>query len=917
MTTLAKGRTVVLCLAMIVFAPNYSRAAAGSRDATFTTPTGGDTYPSSMRIGPDGKITVGGQFQNYAGLGLKSVARLTADGAVDTTFNPGAGALVNTIQGNVTDIEIQTDGKAICVGSFNKFGGLDRNSIVRLNVDGSVDAGFNPTLVGSTKDAAIQSDGKILICGATSVNGVTQTWKVYRLNVDGSVDQSFVGPTLGGSVSPIQIKALASGKIEVAATYLTDTATVFQVVRLNSNGTIDPTFTLGKGGEGSPTGATTRIEEAPDGKLVIAGIFSKYNGVTAPHLARLNLDGSVDGTFNVSGITISTVANFAVQPDGKILFAGSCNLSGVSLFRFESSGLYDAAYKPQLGQDATASVYQVTLQGNKPLASAQIIQFVPTIAFIPGVYRLTADEAGPPTITTQPIAQTVTAGGTAQFKVTPGGTGPFTYQWKKGGVDIPGATADTYTIDAASTDDAVNFSVVVSNASGSTLSADVSLTVLAATPGKIFRDSLAVPGANAEVKAIVRAPDGKVFVSGMFGTFTGTNRNEIARLFSNGQLDPGFVPPTTLTLTIPYTLGALSDGRVIVGGNVSADYNNISHFGMLRFLTTGGIDNTFNSNGIGTDDTPFAILIQSDDKIVTGGFAAVYNSASLGHIFRVTAAGAADTTFNPAGAGAGPGIGGYLYDLSARADGKFYGAGAFLTYNGNSRSGVVLLNADGTLDNSFVPALPAGSTVKSCAAQSDGKVLVGGSFNVAGPASLPVWVGVVRLTASGSMDPTFTPLPLEGTLREVWDIALQKDGKIVIGGFFTSIGGVGIQHLARLKTNGSLDTSFDPGAGPNGAVNTICVTAEDTLWIGGQFTQYDGFPRQYIARLNIGAYETPGQQLTFTMAAGALNFDWPAASFSLQYTDTLNPPNWTTLPDAPPFTVRTSSGIRFYRLMSK
>ncbi len=905
-----------LCALVFVWSLILSaHAAAGARDLSFATPTTTDQPPSAMRVQSDNKIIVAGNFQNYAGAGKKTIARLTADGAIDSTFDSVGGATYSTSPGSITEFEILPDGRIVATGTFDKFNGVARNSIVLLNSNGSLDSTFNPTIVGSIKDLAVQTDGKILICGPNSVNGVTKTWKVFRVNADGSTDPTFVGPTLGNSVSPLQIKALANGKILVCGTYLADgtSATVFPVIRLNSDGALDNTFVLGKGGEGSPSGVVTRMEVAPDNKIIIAGLFTNYNSVAAAHMARLNEDGSVDSSFNLTGATFASITDLAIQPDNKILFLGSYSgaLQGKNLIRIEASGNYDSAYLPEIGKDGATTASRVIMQGTQPLLSATVIQFVPSFAFIYGVFRLTGDTAGPPSITTPPAAQTVTETGSAQFKVTAGGTGPFTYQWKKGTSAIANATNDTYTISVVSTNDAGSYSVDVTNASGTTPSAAALLTVLPMTPGKVFRDSLAVPGANSNVKYISRAPEGKILVSGEFSSFAGTNRNRVARLLQNGQLDGAFNPPTSVSLTIGYIVAAQSDGKVILGGNVFATYNNVDHFGLLRFLTTGALDTTFNASSNGTDDTPFAIAIQTDDKILTGGFANAYNGATLGHLYRVTAAGSPDTGFNSNGAGLGPLLG-YLKDLAIRADGKILGAGLIASYNGVARNGAVLLNTDGSLDSTFVPALPANTVINAIAVQADNKVLVGGAFQIGLP---PVSVGILRLNTNGSIDNTFTSPVFNDSLGQIFDIALQQDGKIVIGGTFNNgIGGTAFKNIARLKSTGAVDTAFDPGSGPDGAVMTVCVTPENTLWIGGEFNTVDGLPRPHIARLNIGALEATGTPVAFNYTGGRLTLDWPSALFSLQFTTNLVPASWSTLLDVPPFTA-TNRG--FYRLIAK
>ena len=80
-------------------------------------------------------------------------------------------------------------------------------------------------------------------------------------------------------------------------------------------------------------------------------------------------------------------------------------------------------------------------------------------------------------------------------------------------------------------------------------------------------------------------------------------------------------------------------------------------------------------------------------------------------------------------------------------------------------------------------------------------------------------------------------------------IAVQSDGRIVIGGRFTSYDGVARNRIARLHTDGSLDESFDPGVGLDDFPEAIAVQSDGKILIGGNFTSYDGVARNRVARL--------------------------------------------------------------------
>src|ERR1043166_4476537 len=88
-----------------------------------------------------------------------------------------------------------------------------------------------------------------------------------------------------------------------------------------------------------------------------------------------------------------------------------------------------------------------------------------------------------------------------------------------------------------------------------------------------------------------------------------------------------------------------------------------------------------------------------------------------------------------------------------------------------------------------------------------------------------------------------------GTDLAVTAIAIQQDGKAIIGGPFTSYNGVLAAGLARLNLDGSLDTTFNPGLGANKPVNALAVLSDGKILVGGEFTVFNGNPRNYLVRL--------------------------------------------------------------------
>lgn len=192
-----------------------------------------------------------------------------------------------------------------------------------------------------------------------------------------------------------------------------------------------------------------------------------------------------------------------------------------------------------------------------------------------------------------------------------------------------------------------------------------------------------------------------------------------------------------------------------------------------------------------------------------------------------------DQSFN-----VGTGFNGAVNAMLLQSDGKVIVGGAFTSYNDVEINRIARLNADGSLDETFLVGEGFNAPVLAMALQSDGKVVVvGGS-----PATI-YWVK--RLNSDGTNDDSFS-MPGTGVNGVIWAVGIQSTGKIIIAGNFTSYNSVARSRVARLNTDGSLDASFDPGSGFNNAVYSLDINPEDKIIVGGIFS----FPQNNIALLN-------------------------------------------------------------------
>jgi uncharacterized delta-60 repeat protein len=237
---------------------------------------------------------------------------------------------------------------------------------------------------------------------------------------------------------------------------------------------------------------------------------------------------------------------------------------------------------------------------------------------------------------------------------------------------------------------------------------------------------------------------------------------------------------------------------MIVGGN----------FLTRRLLADGGNDSTFAASAF--NQQPYSSIAQSDGRIVIVGTFTTYGGVTTNRIVRLNTNGTRDTTFN-----IGTGFNAFAKIIIQTSSGLLYVVGPFGTYNGTTRNGIALLNSNGTLDTFFNPG--GGTTAaEAIALQSDGKIIIGGSFTSYAGTSIN---RIARINTNGTIDNTFSVgTGFNGT---VWSLAVMSNGQIIVGGSFSTYNGITRNRIARLNSNGTLDTSWDPGTGYNSTVLSL------------------------------------------------------------------------------------------------
>ena len=354
--------------------------------------------------------------------------------------------------------------------------------------------------------------------------------------------------------------------------------------------------------------------------------------------------------------------------------------------------------------------------------------------------------------------------------------------------------------------------------------------------------------------------DGKRVVSGFFPRVNGTAVGGLLRLDGAGALDAGFNGNVGLAPAVSRVKG-LAGGQYLLGANGNTiTVGGLTRTDLLRLNADGTADATFNAGtgpgspaGYGSSQE---YAVQPDGKILVLGDFATYNGTPAACLVRLNANGSVDATFS---AGAGLAFGAaFATAVAVQPDGKILVGGDFPTFNNQPANGLVRLTATGAPDPSFTSPLLGNSLVENLLVQPDGNILVNGYLTLA--SGTTPYVGLARLLPTGAPDPGFvTSLFDEGEVTTNFAdaaVLLQPDNRILVSGSFE--GAVG-NHVARLNPNGTLDLTFQAGVGPIDEPTTLGLQANGSVLVGGFFAAF-------------GATEAPLVRLT---AAGA-----PDAAFA-------------------------------------
>jgi uncharacterized delta-60 repeat protein len=662
--------------------------------------------------------------------------------------------------------------------------------------DGLLGDGFD----GTVRTLSLQNDGKLVVGGEfLNYNGITSTY-LCRLQTDGSKDVGFnLGTGFNGKIHASVIQA--DGKIIVAGAFTKyNGTTVGRIVRLNSNGSRDTSFdTSIAAGSGTVYSLALQF----DGKLIVGGSFTKYNGITVNRIARVLLNGDLDISFATGTGFTSTVENIAIASDGKIVVSGTFssfngNVTCPKLIRLNTDGTIDTSLSVGIGFDDAIEAIAVQPDG-KIIVGGSFLNYNGSVQN--RIVRLN----------TNGVVDSSFLSGTGFNNGV-----VHAIQVTSGGILVGGSFSDTYK------------------------TSDVNRLVLMNSNGTISSNfDIGSGPSSATIYTLCETSD-SFFVGGSFSVFDDLKQGKLAKISTTGELDSGYLTAGVGFDKAIEKIIPLADRSYIAFGGFS-QFNGNPMNKIAKLTANGELDTSFNFNQVGANNTVKEVLVQPDGKLLVAGNFTNYNGVATKRLVRLNIDGSLDTSFN-----VGTGFNYMVYSIVVQPDGKIIAAGSFTTYKGVAANNVIRLLPNGDLDSSFTIGISPNNTPNLVLLQPDGKVLIGGDFTTFNGVATNK---LIRLNADGSVDSGFSVGT--GFTGSIYTITLQSDNKILVGGSFTNYNGHAIGKIIRLNSNGSQDSAFNSFPGFSSYnVRSIVVQSNGRILVGGSFSgKYNGTPVKRMLRL--------------------------------------------------------------------
>ncbi|MDF3129338.1 choice-of-anchor D domain-containing protein [Kiritimatiellaeota bacterium B1221] len=837
------------------------RGSGKVHDSTFTPEL---EYASGLALQPDGKILA---LEND--LGENVLIRFHPNGIRDKSFTPFETKDTNTFV-------VQPDRK-ILLGRSNDNTGFDPyNLLVRLDQYGHVDPDFSPPFTGyagwGIQAIEILSDGKLLIGGYFKLTDGDQYFNLVRLLPNGNLDPDFT-PLTGAAVTSLArqsddkivfiteqsiirlhadgtldeqftpsipdgfeielMKIQPDGKIILSGNPTPGSNHRSMITRFLPHGEIDASFTQ------NPDGRIYSITMQADGKILLAGDFKHIGGEWRENVARLLPDGSLDKTFDPDP-NGSGVRSMLVEQDGQILLSGFFTEIGGEL----STGLARVSNDPALTNLSITNGDTLTWQMEGSAPQLQQVTFdywensewkqAGVSTQTNSVWQATGVSLPPDTWIRaqgqQKIGAATDSASLMQSIVGYGNAETHDVQTLVNGspVDLSNLHIDFGTVDWQT--NLTEFSITLSN-NGSTTLSDISLNLTGSDPDSFY---------FTPTDTTSLSPGESLTVTIGFHLENSGDRSAVLQIVS------GDTPQEVFGFTLPLH----ANGNPVIPSFQPILNKSVTTMALQpgnKLLVAGDFNqiNGESHNGLvrfhsdGSIDSSFhpsisrwgieTLLTQADGKTLISG---AFETGDQYYIIRLNQDGSVDENFNVTTNGA-------VYAMLEMPNGQIYIGGSFNSVNTLTRKSIARLHADGTQDNTFsldLETVPYSKGVSSIVRQEDGKILLGGRFtSVEGEARN----NIAQLQTDGSLDLSFNPTIASADAYTVNAMITQPDGKIILDDG---------QELIRLEADGSLDESFDVPV--IGSVKSIALQSDGKIWVAGSFTHIGNYVRNNIARLH-------------------------------------------------------------------
>lgn len=737
------------------------------------------------------------------------------------TLAQGLDGFAPLVQGGpVKALAIQDDGAIVVGGSFDSVDGQTRGSLARILADGRLDQSFDyepASLLVDVRSLAITSTNEIIVGGIAG--------NLVRLNPDSTVDGAFNSSNVNSVVATALEQV--GGKLVFS--------TQDGIGRLRWNGSSDPTFNPQLTDPGNPQingyAGTLRIDS--NGGILVGGGFTFIGSHARHYIARLKSNGDVDGSFDPNAN--AAVNAMVLLPGGDILVGGAFTVidgqSRNGFARLDRNGHVLPTFNPNV----TGTVLSIVLDGDGVVLGGSFGLVSGTAR--QNVARLHGDGTLDLSYDPQVVGLVDAMARQDDGKLVIGGYITFVGNHPRNRVARlnPDGSADdsfgagtngpVYAL-AAWSDNSLMIGGLFDTLETSQ-GVQITLPGIAWTkadgdnPVSSFHPAEVCTHTTCWVNAIALQPDDRKIVLG------------------NSYYDP-LRPEAEAKLRADGAASAITDAAQPQGGIGNAITP------IMRLYPSGLLDPPFDLNLASISGDVYAVLRQPDGRLLVAGCMQFPGSASNALVLRLDTGGGFDNTFE------------ILYDNDAQcrfpnhhaayalallSDGKIVVGGNF-SYFVDPFAGapnLAILRSNGHPD---FPIYADGGPVYALAVQSDDGILVGGDFTSIDdePRSR---IGRVYPSIFTPIDPGFDP----GANAAIRSIVPRADGKLFVGGDFTSIGGTSRNHLALLSAQGEVQQSFQ--ADVNAPVHALALQSDGKIVLGGEFTSVGGIAHNHVARLGV------------------------------------------------------------------